>query len=208
MKFVKIRGNMYMNNLHNIYLEKFKTIKEIYQKYDFSTALKNIESDITDIMNFKVTVPLVGGFSTGKSSLSTDITPETAVPAEISYGNGSINYCMKDGTVSSCRISEMDSVKISANEVNLIKIHINNEFFAKIPDVKIVDMPGFDSGIEIHNRAINDYLPKSLAYIIAVESTEGTIRASILNFLAELKLNKMPVYIVITKSDKSDSEWI
>ncbi|HCR73049.1 MAG TPA: hypothetical protein DIW26_01165 [Ruminococcus sp.] len=218
MKFVKIRGNMYMNNLHNIYLEKFKTIKEIYQKYDFSTALKNIESDITDIMNFKVTVPLVGGFSTGKSSLinsivnmellSTDITPETAVPAEISYGNGSINYCMKDGTVSSCRISEMDSVKISANEVNLIKIHINNEFFAKIPDVKIVDMPGFDSGIEIHNRAINDYLPKSLAYIIAVESTEGTIRASILNFLAELKLNKMPVYIVITKSDKSDSEQI
>lgn len=85
-----------------------------------------------------------------------------------------------------------------------MKISMQNPFFEQIPDIRLVDMPGFDSGIEIHNRAINDYLPKSLAYIIAVAADEGTVRASVLNFLTELQLNNMPVYVVITKSDKCD----
>ena len=205
-----------MNKLHKIYLDKFRTVREIYQKYDFPTILIEIDKDITNISDFKVTVPLVGGFSTGKSSLinslinmellSTEITPETAIPTEISYGNENINYFMKDGSVSKGKISELSTQMFSANEVTLVKAMLHNSFLESIPDVKIVDMPGFDSGIEIHNRAINDYLPKSLAYIIAVAADEGTIRASILNFLAELKLNRMPVYIVITKSDKSNPD--
>lgn len=205
-----------MNKLHKNYLDKFTTVREIYQKYDFPIILKEIDKDISNISDFKVTVPLVGAFSTGKSSLinslidmellSTEITPETAVPTEISYGNESISYYMKDGSASKGKLSELSTQTFSANEVILVKAVLNNSFLENIPDVKIVDMPGFDSGIEIHNRAINDYLPKSLAYIIAVSADEGTIRASILNFLAELKLNRMPVYVVITKSDKSNPD--
>lgn len=138
--------------------------------------------------------------------LSTNISPETAVPTEISYGNDSIRYCMKDGSVVDDSFLEAGIKQFTINDVKLIKIRLQDDFLNQIPDVKIVDMPGFDSGIEIHNRAINEYLPKSLAYIITVASEEGTIRASVLNFLAELKLNKMPVYVVITKSDKINYE--
>lgn len=55
--------------LHESYLSRFRIIKKLYQKYSFSTLLSEIEKDISNIADFKVTVPLVGGFSTGKSSL-------------------------------------------------------------------------------------------------------------------------------------------
>ena len=200
-----------MNESHKRYSKKFSKLKEIYQKYNFSTVLKELDKDIVAISDFKVTVPLVGTFSTGKTSLineligyemlSTDITPETAVPAELTYGKENIIYCMKNGTQQN-DILNMTGRQVIPNDAILMKISIENSFFEQIPDIRLVDMPGFDSGIEIHNRAINDYLPKSLAYIIAVAADEGTVRASVLNFLTELQLNDMPIYIVITKSDK------
>ncbi len=61
-------------------------------------------------------------------------------------------------------------------------------------------MPGFDSGVALHNKAIDDYLPQSHAYILTFAATEPVIPDSIVNFLRELKLYRLPVYIVITKS--------
>lgn len=204
-----------MNKLHKIFFDKFRKIKDIYQKYDFDSVSSKIEKDIADISDFKVTVPIVGTFSTGKTTLvnefigydllSTDITPETAIPAELTYGKENVTYCMKDGTQKKGVLNKKSEQDIPC-DVSLLKISMENSFFEQIPDIRLVDMPGFDSGIEIHNRAINDYLPKSLAYIIAVAYDEGTVRASILNFLTELQLNNMPVYVVITKADKCDEE--
>lgn len=206
-----------MNELHKKYLEKLSKLKEIYKKYGFSTVLEELDKDITDISDFKVTVPLVGAFSTGKSSLineligyemlSTDITPETAVPTELTYGEENVVYCMKNGTKQNDILNTSGSQTIP-NDTALMKISMKSSFLEQIPDIRLVDMPGFDSGIEIHNRAINDYLPKSLAYIIAVAADEGTVRASVLNFLTELQLNDIPVYVVITKSDKCYEEDI
>ena len=204
-----------MNQLHQQYFDKMHEMKALYQKYGFSTVLEELNRDIEDIKDFKVTVPLVGGFSTGKSSLlneligydllSTDITPETAVPAELTYGKNNVVLCMKDGTEETKPLNTTGTQMVPSS-CSLMKIQMQNAFLEQIPDVRLVDMPGFDSGIEVHNRAINDYLPKSLAYIIAIAADEGTVRASILNFLAELQLNNMPVYAVITKADKCDEE--
>jgi len=210
-------GLFNMNQLHEEYLHKFNQINEFYKKYGFSTVLDMLKKDIDDICDFKVTVPIIGGFSTGKSTLlnemigydllSTGITPETAVPAELTYGNENVTFYMKDGIIRIDQLNASGRQKIP-DGVSLVKIQMMNPFFEQIPDIRLVDMPGFDSGIEIHNRAINDYLPRSLAYIITVAADEGTIRASILNFLTELQLNSMPVYAVITKADKCDEEEI
>lgn len=176
-----------------------------------------MDKDIEDISNFKVTVPIVGGFSTGKSTLvneligydflSTDITPETAVPTEIIYGKENVIFCMKDGTIQQSNLNT-EGIQEIPDGCYLMKVSMMNTFFEQIPDICLVDMPGFDSGIEIHNQAINDYLPKSLAYIIAVAAEEATIRASVMNFLTELQLNDMPVYVVITKADKCEESEI
>lgn len=198
-----------MKELYGKYINKFGQAKVMTEKYELPSD--KINTSIEDINKFKVTVPLIGGFSTGKSSLinallgesllSTEITPETAVPAEIEYGKTSVEYVSESG-VTSGKIEELNTKKLSVDKINLVRLSVDNEFLSKISTVKIVDMPGFDSGCEIHNRAIDDYLPRSLAYIITVSADEGTLRESVLNFLRELKLSEMPVYVVITKSDK------
>ena len=111
-----------MNSLHSAYHDKLSKLKELYEKYGFEAALNDIKKDISEIQDFKVTVPLVGGFSTGKSSLinaligydllSTDITPETAVPAEMTYGTDGVTYCLKDGK------TKIDSLNTSGEQMS------------------------------------------------------------------------------------------
>ncbi len=198
-----------MTKLYNTYRERFDAVRTLAAKYALPT--EKLEQAIAEIEDFKVTVPLIGGFSTGKSSilntllgrelLSTNITPETAVPTEISYGQDSVIYCTENGETTGS-VEDLHTDTLQADRIDLVKVTLNNEFLKRIPAVKLVDMPGFDSGYEVHNRAIDAYLPKSLAYIITVSADEGTLRESVLNFLNELKLNDMDVYVVITKSDK------
>lgn len=199
-----------MKELCKNFKKKLEVVRKTAEKYELSETTAKIDSYIKEIPEFKVTVPVVGGFSTGKSSLlnfvlgeellSTNITPETAVPAEITYGNNTAELISEN---SSKTISLLEYKSNHENPgIKLAKIHVQNDFLSKVPTIKIVDMPGFDSGYELHNKAIDDYLPNSLAYIITVSADEGTLRESIISFLKELKLNEMPVYIVVTKSDK------
>lgn len=191
------------------YQKIFKDCISIMEKYDIDTTF--IKQDLNQIPNFRVTTPIIGGFSTGKSSminailgkklLSVNITPETSIPTEIFYGDDNVTLIDGDNK-KSVDIDEFKEIDLSINDVDLIKIQYENEFLKKIKDVVIVDMPGFDSGIDLHNKAIDKYLPKSLAYIITFSADDPTVKESIVNFLKELKLYDMPVYIVITKCDK------
>lgn len=194
----------------------FTTALEIAQKYDLPYG--DITAALDEIPGFRVTAPVIGGFSTGKSSLinavigekllSTNITPETAVPTEITAGYDTVTLVSACGTESTIPLSDFKSAELAADKYSVVKIGTSNPFFAQIPSIKLVDMPGFDSGIEVHNRVIDNYLPRSLAYIITVSADEGTLRESIITFLNELKLYDMPVYTVITKSGKVEPETI
>lgn len=196
-------------NVKSKYQKILKDCIAIMEKYEIDTTF--IKEDLNQIPNFRVTTPIIGGFSTGKSSminailgkklLSVNITPETSIPTEIFYGNNNVTLINEDSK-KSVDIDEFKEMDLSVDDVNLVKIQYENEFLKKIKDVVIVDMPGFDSGIELHNKAIDKYLPKSLAYIITFSADDPTVKESIVNFLKELKLYDMPVYIVITKCDK------
>lgn len=139
--------------------------------------------------------------------LSTDITPETAVPTELTYGDDTATIVSFDGNEQKMPLAEFDSRVLNVEKYKLVKLELSKDLFKKIPSIRLVDMPGFDSGIEFHNRAINDYLPNSLAYIVVVAATDGTFSQSILAFLNELKIYDVPVYVIITKCAKvSESE--
>lgn len=196
------------------FVSEFNQTKALADKYGLNSV--NSETALAELSDFKVTVPLVGGFSTGKSSLinallgekllSTNITPETAVPTEITAGNNTVILTDKDGNTQTMPLAEFDASALRADTYSLVRIETDNPFSQKIPTVKLVDMPGFDSGIDVHNQAIDNYMPKSLAYILAVAADEGTLRESIIAFLNELKLYDVPVYVVITKCGKVQTE--
>ena len=191
-------------------INKVEILKDISKKYEIENL--SLGQLITDINTFKVTVPVVGGFSSGKSSLinallgnrilATAIEAKTAIPTEVFYGDNSIYKVKKDGKSEKISLEDLKNNKFSIDEIEVIKVEQDNAFLKSIKDVKIVDMPGFDSGISLHDKAIDNYLPSSLAYIITFEVGEN-IRESIVNFLIELNLHELPVLIVISKCEKA-----
>ncbi|MCI6498438.1 dynamin family protein [Lachnospiraceae bacterium HCP1S3_C3] len=197
----------------NEYKEKFAKLIEIQKKYDIST--EETQEILDSIDTYRVNTPVVGNFSTGKSSminaiigkplLSVDITPETAVPTEVYYGENHVYQYDKKGIIER-RIDELPLRGLTVQTTKLVKIEYDNEFLKKIHSVNIVDLPGFDTSIELHNRAIDQYLPNSLAYLLVVSSDDPVLKESIVEFLKELKVYNMPVYVVITKSRRLDDD--
>lgn len=191
-------------------INKVEILKDISKKYEIENL--GLGQVITDINTFKVSVPVVGGFSSGKSSLinallgdrilATAIEAKTAIPTEVFYGDNCIYKVRKDGKGEEISLEDLKNNKFSIDEIEVIKVEQDNAFLKSIKDVKVVDMPGFDSGIALHDKAIDNYLPSSLAYIVTFEVGEN-LRESIVNFLIELNLHELPVLIVITKCDKA-----
>ena len=196
-------------------------LEKINRAYDISAD--EIEHLKQDMKEAKVCTPIIGKFSSGKSALVNtilgysssgrilreDITPETAIPAEIIYteAEDKVTIYNNDGTTINVSVEEYRNFEADANTVKCARIQLRNSCLEEIPDVMIVDMPGFDSGFEIHNKAIDNYLPKSLAYIVAFPADDMIVRSSVGNILKELCLNDMPVCVVITKCDKKGDDF-
>lgn len=194
-------------------------LKSINNSYGIDTdGISKLQAEISEA---KVCTPIIGKFSSGKSALCNtilgynrkilkeDITPETAVPAEIVYTDSEdmITVIRNDGTYSQISVDDYRKYEANANTVRSVRIQLRNSFLEKIPDVMLVDMPGFESGFEIHNKAIDNYLPQSLAYIIAFPADDMIVRSSVGNILKELCLHDMPLCVVITKYDKCNDDF-
>lgn len=205
---------MSLNTKDESCVKNMQIIYDLQEKYQLlNEDFKNTVSNLDD---FRVVTPVVGKFSTGKSSLlnsllgknqfnkfylGVDLTPETAVPTEITYGaTDKIFIVDNKGHSSEIPLVEYLNETFNVDKISKIQLMLDNTFLKSISTVKIVDMPGFDSGVELHNRVIDEYLPESHAYILTFAATEPVIPESIITFLRELKIYKMPVYIVITKS--------
>lgn len=194
-------------------------IEEINNAYGISNdKLHQIKEKA---MSAKVCTPIIGKFSSGKSALvntllgysrkilKENITPETAIPAEIAYtaAEDGATIIGVDGNVKNICVEEYYGYEADATTVKCVNIQLRNSFLEQIPDVMLVDMPGFESGFEIHNKAIDNYLPQSLAYIIAFPADDMIVRSSVGNILKELCLHDMPLCVVITKYDKRNDDF-
>lgn len=219
MKSIQKRGEkLDMNNMDKV-ISSLEEIKNINTAYNISTdGINNLQKEILEA---KVCTPVIGKFSSGKSALintilgynrkilKEDITPETAIPAEITYTDAEdmVTIIGNDGTYKTMSIEAYRGYEADAETLESARIQLRNSFLKEIPDVMLVDMPGFESGFEIHNKAIDNYLPRSLAYIVAFPADDMIVRSSVGNILKELCLHDMPLCVVITKYDKRTDEF-
>ncbi len=169
---------------------------------------------------FVVPVPLVGAFSAGKSTLinavigspllSTNIDPETAVPAEVWHSpTESLTGCLPNGQrMPLTRDAVRDNQVQALLGGGWIEAALPIPLLQDMPHLKLVDMPGWDSGIQAHSTAIDGYATRSLAYGVAVSADEGNLRDSIRSALKELAVRDMPIFVVITKADKKPPEEV
>lgn len=198
--------------------EAFESIRKINESYGLSND--RIDQWEEEIKNARVCAPVVGKFSAGKSAmintllgghyLRQDITPETALPAEIVYTAGGNRFRLKSvsGDWRDLTTDEWKKGGWTVSIADCLRLELHNEALAEIPDIMIVDMPGFESGIAVHDKAIDQYLPRSLAYILAFPADDMILRNPMKSFLTEIQIHHKPVQIAITKWDKRNpEEW-
>uniref|UniRef100_UPI0040280487 dynamin family protein n=1 Tax=Candidatus Cryptobacteroides bacterium TaxID=3085639 RepID=UPI0040280487 len=166
-----------------------------------------------------VKVPFVGDFNAGKSSLinsflgidllPTNILPETAVSYELYYSEKERLEIVDGGNVKeTAPLSKVSELNLTPT--NLVKVFVNNQKIKALNEkhVVIVGMPGIDSGVEAHNNAILNYVQDGTCFMLVTDAECGTLRATTLNFIDEVKKYGSDVYIAISKCDKKSSEEV
>lgn len=201
-------------------LESAPIVREIAARYPSWQPLQVdwLDRAEAQALHFMVPVPLVGAFSAGKSTLingvvgspllSANIDPETAVPAEVWHSNTErVEGCLPDG-----RRFPLTREALRNNQVQpllnggWVEAALPIPLLQGLQHIKLVDMPGWDSGIEAHSVAIDGYASRSLAYGVVVSADAGTLHDSIRAALRELAVRDMPVFLVVTKADKKHPE--
>lgn len=172
-------------------------------------------SDIADaIENMNCLVPVVGEFSAGKSTLlnlligkkilATAINPETAIPAELYYSENEYDIGVTENGTEE-KLSGID--KDTAKRYSYVKRYVNSEFLKQIQPIVLVDMPGFDSPLDEHNKSIYSYLDKGCHYIILVPADAGTVSRSMQRQIKNIQSFKRDCTVFISKTDlKSENE--
>ncbi len=203
-------------------LEASPVLHRIFQKYQWKSSPENW-LDIAEEQSqcFIVTLPFVGAFSAGKSTLinaliesplfSTNIDPETAYPAELTYGEvEKLTGHLPDGReISLSRGDLLSNLPcLLPKGEGYVSAKLPHPLLARLSHLRLVDMPGWDSGIEAHSNAIDSYAARSLAYCIIVSAEEGNLRESLRRALRELAVRDMPILAVISKADKKLPEEV
>ncbi|GAA8249359.1 dynamin-like GTPase family protein [Helicobacter pylori] len=145
-------------------------------------------------------IPIVGNFSTGKSTLldrfleksvlPTGITPKTSLATELHYStNERIEaFSNNDEKAESFELNEQsfEVIKDNAAEYSCLKVYLNNEALKTALPLVFVDMPGFDSPIPSHTHAILEYLERGVHFVILTSVEEGNLTKRMVRELKNL----------------------
>ena len=192
--------------------ENIDKLKALYERYEKST--ETLDKLAQEAGCFSVRLPLVGAFSSGKTTLinaligeklfAVEVNPETALPVELSYAPAPkfTGYTASGSAKSMTHNAVLQQDFSDLLPDGWLQAQLPSEHLQNINRLTLVDMPGWDSGIEQHSKAIDAYLHRSLAYCVTVSADEGNVRESLRQFIQELAIRKMPALVVITKADK------
>jgi GTPase SAR1 family protein len=192
------------------------TCEAVSQKVVDAAVAEAIGNGITGLTGVakdcQLVAPVIGAFSAGKSSLINSllgsnilpvgITPETSLATELHYsGNNYIEAVKEDGSTE--RYETGDIKKMSENAAKYIyaRAYLNNPRLKEIEPLVLVDMPGFDSPLDAHNKAIMAYLERGCYYIVLSSVEEGTISASLKRRLQEIDALGRDFSLFLTKSN-------
>lgn len=167
--------------------------------------------------NADLILPLVGEFSSGKTTLLNALTdskqletatkPTTATIYEVHFGceRCEAKIVTEDGNCISVEdISELKNDKLADAQIVTV-----SDTSTKVPSTTVlVDTPGLSSPDPKHRQTLVDFLPQADA-ILLVSDINQQVTRSLTDFIDTIKLSKRPIYMVLTKSDtKSASEVV
>jgi len=194
-----------------IWLTNHDNLLGILTGLELPTAVSEVlQRACSQINEFEMIIPIVGGFNAGKTSLlnallnidylPVDILPVTTIATEIRQGDSAkIIAWKKNGETDEFSVSDIHS--ISNKIYDYVVLYVNSSFFSKHHNIVLVDMPGIDSGLEAHNNALLNYLPKAQAVITLTDIEHGTIKQSVYNTLESFSYFGSRISVLVSKAD-------
>lgn len=189
-------------------------IREMTKKYELRTLSSKADAVRDEIGTFSLRVLVVGAFSAGKSALMNAVIgeelleenqrPETAIASELIYDTDEYIEALSDGRKDRYSLDEAENIRIQ--DYDYLIWHLNRVGLKHDKDCVLVDMPGFNSGISAHNKAILQYAGKGNAYLLVIDCEEGTVRQNLAEFIQEIKNYDDNLAIVVTKTDLKTDE--
>ncbi|HIP12805.1 MAG TPA: hypothetical protein EYG73_08825 [Arcobacter sp.] len=182
----------------------------------------NLQHRKDTIKKIELLIPIIGAFSAGKSSLLNSflgknylpvkLTPETALATELRYSNEEYIEAIKaDNSIQKFAIDEIVEITKVSHEFKFLRMFINNQKLKEIEPLILVDMPGFESPLDLHNQAIMEYINRGVHYIVLTSVEDGTITRSMVRQLTDIKEYGRDFSFFLSKTNlraKSESEDI
>lgn len=174
------------------------------QEFSFDQTL------LQKVMETELVVPVIGAFSAGKSSLlnalmgneilPVGIAPETELATELRYSSESYLLAIKpDGVQERLPVEALSSINRRSSEFSHLRLYLDSEALKAIAPLVLVDMPGFGSSLENHNKAISYYLPRGVHFVVLTSIEDGNITQSMLRKLDELKTYNTDFTFLLSK---------
>lgn len=176
-----------------------KDLLEILQKINFRLQEKNAT----------LLLPLVGEFSSGKTTLINALTdckqletatkPTTSTIFEVSFGHEQIEAFVtnKDGTQK--QISDMSELK-NDNLEDALLVELYDTAKTVAPSTVLIDTPGLSSPNQKHKEVLLEFIPQADA-ILLVTDINQQITKSLVDFCKSISLVNRPIYLIVTKCD-------
>jgi len=171
----------------------------------------------TTVTESDVFVPVVGGFSTGKSTalnsligrqvLPENVTPETAIPTELRYSESEhIMALSAKGGWTEHGINELAELSTNADQYQVVRVYVKAQCIKDIEPLVLVDMPGFDSGLDQHNQAILRYITTGALYLYMVNAKAGTVSRQDVRRIEEILDLGRSVKVFLSMTDLASPE--
>lgn len=160
-------------------------------------------------------LPLVGEFSSGKTTLINSLTdskaletatkPTTATIFEVHFGAAKSKAIVLDDNGQSTEVTDIAALKNS--ELGSKTVVTVFDTSTKVPSsIVLVDTPGLSSPDPRHRQTLIDFLPSADA-VLLVADINAQLTRSLTEFVKTMSLTKKRLFLVLTKTDtKSKSE--
>jgi predicted GTPase len=122
------------------YLNILEKLERVGEEFDFNN--ENIKNLKEKIKKTELTIPIIGAFNSGKSTLinkflnqnilPTAITPETSLATEIRFNEIEKIEAIKEDGIEEFKINEFEEIKKRSKEFKYAKLYLSNENLKEI----------------------------------------------------------------------------
>ncbi|MDL0433705.1 dynamin family protein [Marinobacter sp. TBZ242] len=175
-------------------------------------SVERLEEIKSQLIQEELIIPVIGVFSSGKSTalntllgrptLPVDISPETDLATELRASSDErVEAIRSDGSIVKFKLEEMEAIKPRVDEFSHLVLYIDSDVLRRLSPLVLVDMPGFDSTLANHNKAISRYIGNGAHYLVLISAEEGTITKSLQRHLRDINQLEQSFSFIVSKAN-------